>query len=373
MDTNTFRSIQRVCAAGLDSVSLRRELAQRIAPAVPYDAYAFSTCDPDTGLMAHTVAQGIPPALGRAYVERVYPMECATLAADLSRRGMGIFSLLDESPAAREVFGGHGVESHIHMALTADQRLWGTWCMMRARDTPAQQSRSIAFLRRAAPVIARGLRAASVVDRARAAKDTSDASSNSPGVVVFDGRGRPMIRTPLVNRWLSDLADSGVGVPGDVPLCVLSIVERLHRTRRDVPQEVLLRLRGASGQWYALRGSLAEPEASGSASVVIVVRPAVRRDIAPVLADLYALSKRERQVVSAVARGEPTKCIAAALGVSPHTVEEHLERACRKIGVRGRKALVAKLFVDGYARHIMAPTPVAPSPLNDSRASPAKS
>jgi hypothetical protein len=41
-------------------------------------------------------------------------------------------------------------------------------------------------------------------------------------------------------------------------------------------------------------------------------------------------------------------------------VDEHLERACRKVGVRGRKALVAKLFVDGYAPALDAP---APSPF----------
>ena len=63
----------------------------------------------------------------------------------------------------------------------------------------------------------------------------------------------------------------------------------------------------------------------------------------------YDLSAREREVVAAVVRGEPTKCIAATLGISPYTVAEHLDRACAKVGVRGRKALVAKLFLDGPA------------------------
>ena len=56
----------------------------------------------------------------------------------------------------------------------------------------------------------------------------------------------------------------------------------------------------------------------------------------------------EGEVVAAVVRGEPTKCIAASLGISPYTVAEHLDRACAKVGVRGRKALVARLFLDGY-------------------------
>jgi hypothetical protein len=31
-------------------------------------------------------------------------------------------------------------------------------------------------------------------------------------------------------------------------------------------------------------------------------------------------------------------------------VDEHIERACEKIGVRGRKALIARLYFDGYRR-----------------------
>ena len=42
----------------------------------------------------------------------------------------------------------------------------------------------------------------------------------------------------------------------------------------------------------------------------------------------------------------PVASLAATLGISPYTVAEHLDRACAKVGVRGRKALVAKLFLD---------------------------
>ena len=70
---HAFNSVKRACYAGLDSVTLRREIVDRISGAVPFDAYAFSVCDPDTGIMAHTVAEGIPVALARMYVEVLYP------------------------------------------------------------------------------------------------------------------------------------------------------------------------------------------------------------------------------------------------------------------------------------------------------------
>jgi DNA-binding NarL/FixJ family response regulator len=363
-----LRTVRRVCSAGLDTVTLRRGLAQRMASHVRFGAYAFSTCDPDTGLMTHTVAEGIPEALGRDYIEAVYPDD-ATTWLDVARRDTAMFSMLEMSPAARDLFRGHGVATHIHLALTVERRLWATWCMMRGDVSALQTTRSVTMLRRAAPHIARAFRAATLIDEAYAldaARTAAEDAPSGPGVVVLDSQNRPTVRTALAKRWLHDLADAGVPESTDVPLSVVSLAARLRASRSDVPSEIMLRLRGASGRWYALRGSLAEPDESGSASVVIVVRPAARREIAPLLGRLYGLSEREREVVAAVARGEPTKCIAASLGVSPYTIEEHLDRACRKIGVRGRKALVARLFIDGYAPALMAPRPPARHQVNDS-------
>ena len=69
----------------------------------------------------------------------------------------------------------------------------------------------------------------------------------------------------------------------------------------------------------------------------------------------------------AVARGEATKCIAETLKLSPHTVTEHIQRACDKIGVRGRKALIARLFFDGYAPTLKAEKPTLSDALRVER------
>src|SRR6185369_6817919 len=61
-----IRSVKRACHAGLDSVSLRRQVAARVVPRLGFDANAFSTCDPDTSLMAHAVAEGVPHPLAKA-------------------------------------------------------------------------------------------------------------------------------------------------------------------------------------------------------------------------------------------------------------------------------------------------------------------
>ena len=346
---SVFRSVKRACYAGLDSVTLRREVAARVEPAVAYDAYAFSTTDPDTALMTHVVAQGVPDLLVNDYTGRVYPQECARLSMDMARQRTPVFYMTEQSPGMADAMHASGIRYDLNVILAAGGRMWGAWCLMRDAGSPSTSSRERAFLLRLAPHLARGLQSAALLDRARTATTIGDEDAGSPGVIVLDARNQPTLRTPAVTAWLDDLADVGVDLPNGIPLSVLTMVSRLRAAPCDVPEGVSVRARGCSGRWYMLRATLSEPDASGACAVVVVVRPAVPREVATLLTQLYDLSPREREIVAAIARGESTKVIAAQLTVSPHTVAEHIGRACDKIGVRGRKALIAKLFFDGYA------------------------
>ncbi len=56
------------------------------------------------------------------------------------------------------------------------------------------------------------------------------------------------------------------------------------------------------------------------------------------------LTSRELQVAMFVAQGKVDKEIARQLGISSHTVREHLRRACAKLSVSKRSALVATIM-----------------------------
>jgi DNA-binding CsgD family transcriptional regulator len=342
-----LRAVKRVCNAGLDSISLRRQVSQLVAPRLAFDAYAFATCDPDTGLMTHSVTEGVPHELAKMYAEVLYPEQCARLNMDLPRAGRCVVSMIEHSTGFGAELRSHRLRDEVHVSIAGGARLWGTWCMMRDRAPRARSADYRGVLRRMVPHLARGLQSAALVERGMAAsrQDTGDA----PGVVILDARLRPLLRTPLAARWLADLADVGLRMPDDLPLAVVGLVARLRQSRIDVARTIQLRARGISGRLYSIRASLAEPDAGGECATTLVIQPAVPREVAAVLTNLYDLSAREREVAAGVARGESTKEIAASLGVSSYTVIEHIERACQKIGVRGRKALVAKLYFDGYA------------------------
>ena len=65
-------------------------------------------------------------------------------------------------------------------------------------------------------------------------------------------------------------------------------------------------------------------------------------------ADMPAPSPRELEVLTLVAKDATTDDIAQRLGISPRTVETHVKRACRKLGVSTRAGAVGRAVQLGY-------------------------
>jgi DNA-binding CsgD family transcriptional regulator len=55
---------------------------------------------------------------------------------------------------------------------------------------------------------------------------------------------------------------------------------------------------------------------------------------------LSSLTNREREVLALLASGESNRKLAQRLGVSPRTIQKHLQRIYAKLGVQGRMAAV---------------------------------
>jgi DNA-binding CsgD family transcriptional regulator len=75
-----------------------------------------------------------------------------------------------------------------------------------------------------------------------------------------------------------------------------------------------------------------------------MIEPARPHELAPLVADAYRLTGREREVTELVARGLPTDAIAARLQLSSWTIQDHLKAIFEKVGVATRGELVARVF-----------------------------
>ena len=82
-------------------------------------------------------------------------------------------------------------------------------------------------------------------------------------------------------------------------------------------------------------------EGRGDGEVAITLRDATTSETFDRLCRTYGLSRRERQIVTALADGLDTRTVADRLSISRHTVQDHLKSVFAKIGVNSRRELVA--------------------------------
>jgi DNA-binding CsgD family transcriptional regulator/tetratricopeptide (TPR) repeat protein len=127
----------------------------------------------------------------------------------------------------------------------------------------------------------------------------------------------------------------------------LAIGERLRRERRRADaREVLAEARDAfataGARSWAERAASELAATGGAPSATTSIGPNTPPSSAPSAADLTA---RERDVCELVAAGRTNREVAAALFLSPRTVEHHLRLAYRKLGVRSRTELALR-FAD---------------------------
>jgi DNA-binding CsgD family transcriptional regulator len=221
--------------------------------------------------------------------------------------------------------------------------------LIRERGDPDFDAREMTLLHRIVPHLGTGLKAAVLCKQASAEPEAESA----PGVLVLDDRGRVVQHTQAAERWLSDLHDLGDGwLEGEgLPAPVWMVVGALRRalkpaTDRDLGGVPTERVWTRSGRWITFHGARTEPRDGRWGETMVIVEPSRPQELAWLRVSAYGLSEREREVVDLVVQGLSTKEISQALYISRHTVQEHLSNAFDKVGVRGRRALVKRLFFD---------------------------
>ena len=159
---------------------------------------------------------------------------------------------------------------------------------------------------------------------ARMAQDAVDLGGL--GVLMLDARGRIAWRSPQAARWLGECFPESRGEP---------------------PADWLSRLLALSaGEEHAVAGSGTDrivARSLGRAGIGETMLILQRRDASAGddrLANA-ALTPRETEVLSWVAKGKTNRDIAEILGMSPRTVNKHLEHVFEKLGVETRAAAAA--------------------------------
>jgi DNA-binding CsgD family transcriptional regulator len=362
----SFAETKRLCYAGLDAPTLLHEVAERLRRVVPFETYCATSNDPLSGLLTHVAHDGV---LGekeqRTYLADVFFEEDLDEQRRMVRNRFPVALLsdvtggrLEHALRYREITGPIGLGYELLGVCSLGREQWGGINLIRERGDPDFDAREMALLQRVVPHLGTGLKAAVLCKQVSAEPEGECA----PGVLVLDARGQVIQHTQAAERWLRDLADLGDGwLEGDdLPAPVWMVVGALRKalkpeTDRDLGGVPSVRVQTRSGRWLTFHGARTESRNGRGGETMVIVEPSRPQELAWLRMSAYGLSEREREVVDLVVQGASTTEISQTLYISKHTVQEHLSNAFDKVGVRGRRALVKRLFFDNLYPTMMPP------------------
>jgi DNA-binding CsgD family transcriptional regulator len=343
--------ITRAAGGGLDLVGFWNEARDALAPAIPHHmAPCWYTLDPASLLVTSHYDHGTIPQLPAEWLAHEYREEDCHRLADLARSDRTTSTLHEatggnpaSSPRFKQYIEPYGGEQELLVALRARTgETWAVLALYRAPGQPEFSRDERKLLQTLAPHLAEGARRGLLVGEAR-----EPDQAEAPGLVVLSEAMRAESLTPGVEQWLTELP-GGDGASDRLPHALLSVAGQALRTATaEVPGEVAFaRVLSQSGRWIVLHGAVLQSH--GRPRVAVIVEPAHPARISPLLMAAYGLSDREQEVARLVLSGCATAEIASVLGISPHTVQQHLKAIFEKTGVRSRRELVAKVFFIHY-------------------------
>ena len=168
-------------------------------------------------------------------------------------------------------------------------------------------------------------RVATHVRNARAARLAREAVDVAGmGTVMLDGQGRVAWRSPQATRWLE--AAFGATAAGEASAWLAAVPPSGEATRR---------LADGSRLQARHMGAASYSETMLLLRLLGADAPAAGRTLCA------TLTPRETEVLSWLAKGKTNRDIGDILGMSPRTVNKHLEHIYEKLGVETRTAAVA--------------------------------
>jgi DNA-binding CsgD family transcriptional regulator len=331
--------VDSVSQSALDCDAFRREAIGYLQHVIGFDRWCWPLADPETlvtssGLAEHNYGPHVPRALQLEYSEDVFAAKHR-----LARRERPVGSLMGETGgdlarSARwdEILRPAGMGD---VAVLACRDAWGCWGwieLYRDSGDHAFDDQELQLLESIGAAVGEGLRLRAM-ERGAQHMDAAP-----PGTLVLDRDLRPVSWTTGARAWIAALPSAAlVAQWGMLP----SAVYPTAVLARSAAREARALVQAADGRWVRIDAAALEGEREGE--VAVNLRSATPRETFDLLCRVYALSPREREIVSLLVDGLDTKAIAQRLFISPHTVQDHLKSVFTKAKIHSRRELLAML------------------------------
>lgn len=175
------------------------------------------------------------------------------------------------------------------------------------------------------------------------------------GVILLEADNSIASANAAAEGWLAEMEEAAPGKP--VPGVLAAVASRARSVASGhAIADARVRFRTPSGRWLSIHGSALEDDAESRA--VVILEPAGVIELAPLIADAYGLTDRERAITQLVAQGLATSVIGERFCLSPWTVQDHLKSIFEKTGVGTCSELVARLFFEHYVPRLADKRPL---------------
>lgn len=349
-DDRLVEAVARECARAQDPLTLYEHVATLLRRHLPYDSAGWLLVDPDTMLLNAVYEEDVPREAHLALIELELTRDDLNKFVDMVRAGVAAASLsgategrLSRSLRWRTVYEPRDFGDELRAVFCTGGVCWGHVCLTRTADSPWFSQADVDLLARLAPHLAHGIRSGLLLDEA-----WLDPAREAPGVIVLDDDGGVVSTTPRALDWLGPVDDDKL----ERSMVVHEVAAHARASAAgglDRPPPVA-RVRAISGEWLLVRGS----RLAGRGQTAVLLEPAHRSDVAPVLLHLHELTPRERQVAQHLLTGRSTADIAADLWITPDTLRGHVKSVFAKLGVNSRPELFARLAHEPVVRSARA-------------------
>jgi DNA-binding CsgD family transcriptional regulator len=340
------QAIVKACHSSLPVDALRVEVLARLSRLVPTDAVWWAAADPATLLFTNAYRAALPADTTAYFVENEFLRDDFNKWSELALDREGTRSLaqatggsLGRSERYQDIFRPLGLGDELRTVLRTRGSTWGLLCLHRAAGRPYSREEA-KWMRRLAPHLAEAMRVALLVESL-----DSPERNGAPGLVVLSVDGSLIGSTPAGELWVDELS-APLDQRGVVPIEVLAVAASLRSMAMDDGATPRHRVRTKAGRWAVLHASWMT--VAGEEAIAVIIEEAMPTEVASVIMLAYGLTNQQRVVTGLVARGLSTADIAADLGISTDTVQDHLKAIFNKTGVGSRTELVATILRQHY-------------------------
>ncbi|MDF3145321.1 MULTISPECIES: LuxR C-terminal-related transcriptional regulator [unclassified Streptomyces] len=331
--------VVRLCEAGGDSRSLRVRLLDELRTATGFDAYAFLLTDPETAVGCSPVADvpclpELPKMTRLKYLtalDRWTALDGVALLSDLPDPSRNLLW--------RELLRDYGVRDIASLVFKDRFGCWGFLDLYRCdRAFSAAEAAYLARLTAPVSTALRRIQAGTFVVR------PSHAPRPGPLVLLLSPDLLVLAQTPETYACLSLLVPPEHGRPA-VPASAYNVAAQLLALEAGVDAHPpRSRVHLADGLWLTLSAARigdAAPQARRRAIAVTIEETSPTERLA-VFARAFALSPREGDLLSHLARGGDNHTVACRMSLSELTVQDHLKSIFAKTSTNTRGMLLAR-------------------------------